>query len=126
MFLIFCSVPAVCGTACALRSLTGPDFPHQRKSTDTKVGAGKLGIATRDLLFAICSAKEISKADSTALRKIPQNECSSFFLCAGGMRHSVRFALADRPGLPPPTKKHRHKGRCFRWWGKLDSDQRSQ
>ena len=28
------------------------------------------------------------------------------------MRHSVRFALTGRPGLPPPTKKHRHKGRC--------------
>ena len=82
------------------------------KSTDTKVGVGKLGIATRDLLFAMRSAKEISKAISTALRKIPRSKCSSFFHCGGGMRLSVRFALADRPGLPPPTKKHRHKGRC--------------
>ena len=87
---------------------------------------GEAGYCYAEFSLYYSFRQRMCGAMCAALRKIPREVSASFFLRGGGMRHSVRFALTDRPGLSTNKKAPTVRLVLFCWWGKLDSDQRSQ
>ena len=108
-------------------------FATKQKTETQGLGSGKIEwgrgsgswVLLRGMTYRWAFRFGFRSAERAALRKIPREPTSSLSLCACGMRHSVRFA----PLLPSASRQTKTPTKLvgvFVWWGKLDSDQRSQ
>ena len=90
-------------------------------------GSGeKLGIAMRDSFFYARSSWIQSVTCAPHYARYRESWVPLFLLSACGMRHSVGFAALMPSQLCHHNKKPTTRVGFLLWWGKLDSDQRSQ